>query len=150
MLNLNLSNKEKSDIQFEVYNFPDGQRQVKIIAPARALYPSDYTPVLISSRMNNFQDLELIICAVKSLKVLNYKNLHLFCPFFLGSRSDRNFEVGTNNYLKEVICPIVNSLKFDSVTVMDPHSDVLEACLNNYSKVDNVDLINFYEFSSFV
>lgn len=143
MLNLNLTNKEGSEVKFEIYNFPDGQRQVKIHAPSRALYPDGSTTVSISSRMNNFQDLEVIICATKSLRQLGFKEIHLYCPYFLGSRSDRIFEVGTNNYLKDVICPIVNSLKFESVTVLDPHSDVLEACLNNYRKLNNFDLVRF-------
>jgi ribose-phosphate pyrophosphokinase len=41
------------------------------------------------------------------------------------------------NYLKQVICPIINSLNFSKVSVLDPHSDVLEACLNNYEKTNN-------------
>lgn len=143
MLNLNLTNKEKSEVKFEIYNFPDGQRQVKIHAPSRALYPDGSTSITISGRMNNFQDLEIIICATKSLRLLGFKEIHLYCPYFLGSRSDRIFEVGTNNYLRDIICPIVNSLHFESVTVMDPHSDVLEACLNNYKKIDNKALVTF-------
>jgi ribose-phosphate pyrophosphokinase len=131
-----------SDVQFEIYNFPDGQRQVKIIAPSQALYSKD-TPVTISSRMNNFQDLELIICSVMSLRHIGFKEIHLFCPFFLGSRSDRLFEPGTNHYLKDVVCPIINSLNFDTVTVVDPHSDVLEACVNNLKKISNLNLVEF-------
>ena len=143
MLNLNLTNKEKSEVKFEIYNFPDGQKQVKIHAPSRALYPEGSKNVTILSRMNNFQDLELIICSVKSLTLLGFEEIHLYCPYFLGCRSDRVFEVGTNNYLKHVICPIINSLNFKSVTVLDPHSDVLEACLNGFVKIDNKSLVIF-------
>ena len=100
-------------------------------------------PVQIKARLNNFKDLELIICATKSLRNLGVKEIHLYTPYFLGSRSDRKFEEGSNNYLKDVICPIINSLNFESVTVIDPHSDVLEACLNNFKKIDNLNLINF-------
>jgi ribose-phosphate pyrophosphokinase len=62
-------------------------------------------------------------------------------PYFLGARSDRKFEVGTSNYLKTVICPIINAQKFSRVTVLDPHSDVLEACLDNYHKHNNHRLV---------
>jgi ribose-phosphate pyrophosphokinase len=143
MLSLNLTNQETSDIHFKIYNFPDGQRQVKIESPVKALYSFKETPVTIMSRMNNFQDLELIICSVKSLRGLGFKELNLYCPLFLGSRSDRVFEPGTNNYLKDVICPIINSLEFESVIVVDPHSDVLEACLNNFKKISNLALVEF-------
>lgn len=139
---LNLTNNETSDIKFEVSKFPDGQQQIKILNNIRELLPrmylSNFLDIQIKSRLNNFKDLELIMCAVKSLKGLEQTGLtfkiHLYTPYFLGSRSDRKFEEGSNNYLKDVICPIINSLNFESVTVLDPHSDVLEACLNNFKQ----------------
>ena len=151
---LNLTNNETSDIKFEVSKFPDGQQQVKIdfsnhithINVKDNYYNNYYAipfPVIIKARLNNFKDLELIICATKSLKELGVKEIHLYTPYFLGSRSDRKFEEGSNNYLKDVICPIINSLNFESVTILDPHSDVLEACLNNFKKVNkSVELLD--------
>lgn len=149
MKTLNLTNNETSDIKFEVSKFPDGQQQVKILGEISVSYKPTISwntinnPVQIKTRLNNFKDLELIICATKSLRELGVKEIHLYTPYFLGSRSDRKFEEGSNNYLKDVICPIINSLKFESVTVLDPHSDVLEACLNNFKKIDNFSLVNW-------
>ena len=40
-------------------------------------------------------------------------------------------------------CPIINSQGFSRVIVMDPHSDVLEACLTNYKKIDNFRLVDY-------
>jgi len=141
---LNLTNNETSDIKFEVSKFPDGQQQVKIINFKENYhhyrgyneYTEAFHPIKIKSRLNNFKDLELIICATKSLRNLGVREIHLYTPYFLGSRSDRKFEEGSNNYLKDVICSIINSLNFESVTVLDPHSDVLEACLNNFKKIN--------------
>tara|TARA_R110000782_G_scaffold80877_1_gene160060 strand:+ start:37 stop:996 length:960 start_codon:yes stop_codon:yes gene_type:complete len=156
MRNLNLTDVGKSDIKYEISKFPDGQQQVKILPFEFIYYPEGSTyfstgssnfriskeiSILIQARLNNFKDLELIICATKSLRELGIKKIHLYTPYFLGSRSDRKFEEGSNNYLKDVICPIINSLKFDSVTVLDPHSDVLEACLNNFKKGNNYSLV---------
>lgn len=143
MLHLNLVYPEKSSINYIISHFPDGQQNISIdpkttkwIVGGEELLPvSPY--VTISSRLNNFQDLELIICATKSLRNLGVREIHLYTPYFLGSRSDRKFEEGSDNYLKDVICPIINSLNFESVTVLDPHSDVLEACLNNFKKANN-------------
>jgi len=145
---LNLTNNETSDIKFEVSKFPDGQQQVKVekgidLGHSYVLHSTNRFPIQIKSRLNNFRDLELIICTVASLRNLGVKEIHLFTPYFLGSRSDRKFEEGSNNYLKDVICPIINSLNFESVTVLDPHSDVLEACLNNFKKVDNLNLVTW-------
>lgn len=140
---LDLTNLEKSEIKYTISKFPDGQQQVKITSEEKPGIPIFFFSFQINARLNNFKDLELIICAIKSLRELGVKNIHLYTPYFLGSRSDRKFEQGSNNYLKDVICPIINSLKFQSVTVLDPHSDVLEACLNNFKKVDNINLVNF-------
>jgi len=156
MITLNLVYPEKSDIKYRIDEFPDGQQQVVIeevsLRKASGTLPVQYEcdcikpsyyPYQIKSRLNNFRDLELIICATKSLRNLGVKEIHLYTPYFLGSRSDRQFEEGSNNYLKDVICPIVNSLNFESVTVLDPHSDVLEACLNNFKKESNLELVKF-------
>jgi ribose-phosphate pyrophosphokinase len=59
----------------------------------------------------------------------------------MGARSDRKFREGGVNYLKHVICPVINSQKFNTVVVLDPHSDVLEACLDNYDKVSNFTVV---------
>ncbi len=148
MKTLDLTNLEKSDIKYEISRFPDGQQQVRItgnddIKSWFLYYQLDTHDVQIKSRLNNFKDLELIICAVASLRELGVKEIHLYTPYFLGSRNDRKFEEGSNNYLKDVICPIINSLRFESITVLDPHSDVLEACLNNFKKVNNQELVEY-------
>ena len=95
----------------------------------------------IKSRLNNWLDLELIICAVASLRELCVEEIHLYTPYIMGARSDRKFEDGGNNYLKDVICPVINSLNFKTVTCIDPHSDVLEACIKGFKKESNLHLI---------
>lgn len=147
MIILNLVNQEKSDIKYKISKFPDGQQQLQFEDIQVGLIKGYTNPnfdyqITIKSRLNNFKDLELICCAVASLRELGIEKFHLYTPYFLGSRSDRKFGEGSNNYLKSVICPIINSLNFKSVTVMDPHSDVLEACLNNFNKIDNFALVD--------
>jgi len=147
MITLNLISLEKSKIKYKISKFPDGQQQLQFEDTQIGLIKGYTNPnfdyqIIIKSRLNNFNDLELICCAVASLRELNIEKIHLYTPYFLGSRSDRKFEEGSNNYLKSVICPIINSLDFKSVTVMDPHSDVLEACLNNFNKINNFALVD--------
>lgn len=151
MKTLNLVNIEASDISYQVSQFPDGQQQVKIIVQDGYDYDVKVSiPVKIKARLNNFKDLELITCAVKSLRGLNFTNIHLYVPYFLGSRSDRKFEEGGNNYLKDVICPIINSLNFESITVLDPHSDVLEACINRFKKESNYRLVAHFAIGEII
>jgi ribose-phosphate pyrophosphokinase len=131
---LNLADASESNIAFEISKFPDGQQSVTIVGGILNLVGGD---VVIKSRLNNFKDLELIICANQVLKELGAAKIALYVPYFLGARSDRKFIHGSINYLKTVICPIINSQKFAEVVVVDPHSDVLEACLDNFSKMNN-------------
>ena len=140
MKHLNLVDLEKSDIKYQIHIFPDGQQSISILPPSS---PEDLQQVLIDSRFNSFKDLELIICANQALRNVGAGAIGLHVPYFLGSRSDRRFEFGSVNYLKEVICPIINSQKFDIVITLDPHSDVLEACIDRYEKAPNFALVKF-------
>lgn len=136
---LNLAYPEDSQIKFKVSKFPDGQQSVEVVPES-----VDITkPVKVSSRLTSFRDLEVIISATQDLYELGVKEISLHVPYFLGARSDRKFTVGSSNYLKSVICPIINSQNYSKVTVMDAHSDVLEACLNHFEKRSNVGIVHF-------
>ena len=136
MITLDLVNPEKSQIKYKISQFPDGQQTVDLTDWNDLLRYED--AVKINSRLNTFKDLELIICATAAIRNIKpTREIALYVPYFIGARSDRKFVDGGINYLKQVICPIINSLNFVTVITLDPHSDVLEACLNNYEKVDN-------------
>ena len=128
----------ESTIQYKVSKFPDGQQTVDITST----YITS-NQVQLRSRMNDFKDLELIICATQALKNLGVTDIELYVPYFMGGRSDRLFQNGGVNYLKQVIGPIINSQGYSKVYVMDPHSDVLEAVINNFAKYDNFKLVKF-------
>lgn len=154
MKTLNLVYPEKSDIKYRIDKFPDGQQNIVIEPTPEKLsldklseffnnIPSKKDDILIKSRLNNWLDLELITCAVASLRELGVEEIHLYTPYIMGARSDRKFEEGGNNYLRDVICPVINSLNFKTVTCIDPHSDVLEACIKGFRKESNLDLVKW-------
>jgi len=137
---LDLVDQEKdvdSMLRYKISKFPDGQQSINL----DFIHLED--EVKISSRLNDFKDLEVILCATAALRNLGVKTIHLYVPYFLGARSDRQFEDGGINYLKDVICPIINSQNYETVTIVDAHSDVLEACIHNYRKIDNIKLVKF-------
>jgi ribose-phosphate pyrophosphokinase len=138
---LNLVDQEKSFIKYKISKFPDGQQTIDLIDVLQSQILTK--TVEIRSRLNDFKDLELIICANQALKNLGASHISLYVPYFVGARSDRKFQEGGVNYLKQVICPIVNSQNFDRVTVMDPHSPSLESCLNNFVEIKNDELVLF-------
>ena len=130
----------RTTINYQISKFPDGQQTVDITSN---LFFNSSTQVQIRSRMNDFKDLELIICATQSLKNLGVTDIELYVPYFIGGRSDRLFQYGGVNYLKQVIAPIINSQGYSKVYLMDPHSDVLEAVINNFAKYTNYRLVKF-------
>lgn len=138
MLILDLVNSENSDIKYKISKFPDGQQNITLVPDF-----SEEARVAISSRLNNWLDLELIVGATACLREEGVKDIKLAIAYFMGARSDRKFEEGGNNYLKQVICPIINSLGFEAVGVLDPHSNVLEACLNNFKKTTNAEFVEW-------
>jgi ribose-phosphate pyrophosphokinase len=143
---LNLSEPSSYGIKFKVSKFPDGQQAVTILEEGIQKHDSFRNlkdPVIIKSRLTSFMDLELVICANKALRELGVRDVKLEICYLLGARSDRKFETGSVNYIKEVISPIINMQNFSSVTVLDAHSDVTEACLTNYRKETNVELVAF-------
>jgi ribose-phosphate pyrophosphokinase len=118
---------------FKVSKFPDGQQDVWI-NPEIAF--SDCS-VFIKSHFNSWLDLELIACAKASLNEIGINDVHLFIPYFLGARSDRKFKSGGTWYLKDVICPAINNLNFQKVTIVDPHSDVVGNLIKNVRIITN-------------
>lgn len=143
---LHLAYPKMGSIGHKVAKYPDGQQDV-VLEP----FTYDKVGVEIRSHMNNFLDLELIICATKALRNAGVKRIHLYVPYLLGARSDRQFYKGdkkSNNrigtsYLRDVIAPIINLLEFKSVTVFDPHSSVMDAVIHNLIAVDNSSLCLF-------
>lgn len=138
MRSINLAYPEKSDIKFKISKFPDGQQTVDIESGRSFIQGKD---IRINARISTFRDLELIIAANQALHGLAASTVSLYVPYFLGARSDRKFQEGGVNYLKNVICPVINFQKFNSIVILDPHSDVLEACLENYDKVSNFTVV---------
>jgi ribose-phosphate pyrophosphokinase len=145
---LNLVNpNDISSVGYKISKYPDGQQSLKLSDdernPASVSFIGEVNvPIKIISRLNSFMDLELIICATQALKEFGYKSIELYIPYCIGGRSDRKFEKGGFNYIKTIIAPIINSQQYEKVFILDPHSDVLEACINNMEKISNKSLID--------
>jgi ribose-phosphate pyrophosphokinase len=143
MRTLNLAHADKGDIPYKVIAFSDSQKLINL----DGIYAKGNTniekSVQITSRMT-WEDVQLIICAKKALEEAGFKEIHLYVPYFLGARSDRKFQNGSINYLKHLICPIINNLQFKSVTVYDPHSFCLEMGLENFKCINSSNLIRHF------
>jgi ribose-phosphate pyrophosphokinase len=141
-----VNHEDKLSCKYKISKFPDGQQSITIIEDGYNTFDrlkGQTHGITIKSRLNNFQDLELIVCSVQSLKEIGVKTINLYIPYCIGGRSDRKFGEGGVNYIKNVIAPIINLQGLNEVTIIDPHSDVLEACINNFKKIDNLKVVRF-------
>ena len=144
---LNLVNpNDILSFKYEISRFPDGQQSLRLVEDGYNTFNSlkeNSQGITIKSRLNTFQDLEIIICATQALKEVGVNRIRLYIPYCMGARSDRKFMEGGINYVKTVIAPIINLQGYEQVIILDPHSDVLEACINNFKKKDTSDLLHF-------
>ena len=108
-----------------INHFPDGALLLK-----RGISQYDQQKFLIEWYFESNEELVALIFLTKHLRTLGVKYIKLFMPYIPNARQDRVKEtqdVFTLKYFAEVI----NSLNFDCVSVLDPHSYVSEALINN-------------------
>lgn len=145
---LNLVDQQNGYIDYELISFPDGQHSIELHRFHKASIENDARNgkpqhIVIHSRLNSFVDLEIIICANWALRNAGAGSVSLYIPYLLGARSDRAFSYNGLHYLKNVIAPIINMQGFYEVAVMDAHSDVCEALINNFKNVSSDSLVRF-------
>lgn len=110
----------------DIGNFPDGTILMKY---GLGLY-EDKCINYIEWRYENDREFLALIYLVKHLRRLTRNRIDLYMPYIPNARQDRvkNAEdVFTLKYFAELL----NSLNLDSVTVLDPHSTVSEALIDN-------------------
>jgi len=118
-------------MNYEINQYKDGQVSAKI-------FNSENLHIKI--RGNSYDDL-FRIASIK--EVWDYKNrankslystLTIYC--LIGQRSDRRFNQNESFDLK-VITNFINSLKFDIVQILKPHSSVALALINNSEELSD-------------
>ncbi|MCW3124680.1 MAG: phosphoribosylpyrophosphate synthetase [Bacteroidetes bacterium] len=123
------------EIAFQAFTFSGGEPHIKIEA--------DFDPakkVVITHRLNSFNDLGLLCMAVDALRRMGVKEMELFIPYFPAARQDRLMVSGEPLSVK-VYANIINGLHLDKVLVFDPHSDVTPALIDHCEVVANHNFI---------
>jgi ribose-phosphate pyrophosphokinase len=107
------------------FNFSGGECHVSIADIA-----IDGT-VNISADLYNSDDVMRLIMTVDAIRqIIADANIHLKIPYFPYARQDRVCNFG-EAFAAQVMTKLINSLKCASVTVYDPHSQVIEELLDN-------------------
>ena len=121
----------EKEVAFEAFTFAGGEPHIKI---QTALETN--SNVTITSRVNSFNDLGLVLIAVDALRRMNVKEISLFVPYFPAARQDRLMITGEPLTAK-VYADLINSLNLSEVIIFDVHSDVVPALLSNCRAINN-------------
>ena len=122
-------------IDYESFTFKGGEPHIKL--NVTKLFNMGNDTIKISHRINSFNDLGLLLVAVDALRKFKSDiKMELVIPYFPGARQDRLMVSGEPLTVK-IYTDIINSLKFSKVTILDPHSDVTVALLDNVQVIDN-------------
>ena len=119
----------------EIGSFPDGTILMK------QGHVDEYRTGYIEWRYESDREFLCLIYIVKHLCRLGYKRIKLYMPYIPNARMDRvksDEDVFTLKYFAELL----NSLNLESVIVLDPHSSVSEALINNIQIVTAQGYIN--------
>lgn len=81
------------------------------------------------------EELVSLIFLTKHLREHGVKTLNLYMPYLPNARQDRTKE-NEDIFTLKYFCEVINSLNFDVVTILDPHSAVGEALLDR-ATIDN-------------
>lgn len=117
-----------------IISFPDGHKHLKAISGE---YVWEHSSIEVA--IKSFDDLFLLA---------QYKEVHPECPtlhikYLLGARCDRKFGPYEACDLK-IVAKFINDLRFDRVTILQPHSDVALTLIDRSARVEyNYDLLNY-------
>jgi ribose-phosphate pyrophosphokinase len=119
------------EIDFESFVFYGGEPHIKL-KPQQTFSVG----VVVTQRINSFQDLGMICMAVDALGRMEASLDTLIIPYFPAARQDRVMVPGEPLSVK-VYADIINNLGFKRVVVLDPHSEVTPALLKGCVAVPN-------------
>lgn len=123
-------------IEVEQNHFPDGTLQLKHEINSLS---KNIAPINIKWFYENDGELFTIICLAK--KYADHKKT-LYMPYCPHARMDR-VKKDEDTFTLKYFCEVINSLNFDKVYVVDVHSSVASALLNNVSNLSATTQINY-------
>ena len=117
---INIDNNEF----FELFKFPGGEIGIKWKqAPALSKFQH------LLARLNSCDDVFKLLTVADGYKRMGYE-LEVTIPYVPAARQDRVANLGEALSIK-IYTDIINSCGFRRVNIVDPHSDVTPALLNN-------------------
>ena len=136
--------KNDLTLGLKTFSFPAGERGVKLdISNLRYLYEKANHQTIVA-RLHNGDDVMELLMVVDALRAFDKTPVHLFLPYLNYGRQDRRCVAGESFSVK-VFGKLINSLGLDKVTIVDPHSEVSVAVLDNPTVITQFDVINKFQ-----
>lgn len=124
------------DIDLTQLTFPGGEPHFQL----KNLINKFDTPVVIEAHVTNGDEFMQIFVLNDLLRRAGFHCVYLYIPYFPGARQDRSD--GTTALTTKVYADMVNQANFDKVVVVDPHSDVTPALIDNVIVVPQTDVFS--------
>ena len=114
-------------IPVKFWSFPGGERGCRIESP---LNSDRYRIKTIFKNSDDLMDTFLLTDAIRRDATGDPVRIDLEIPYFPYARQDRKSAWGESHSLR-VVADLINRQNYSNVFVADPHSDVVEAVVNN-------------------
>lgn len=118
-------------IDFESFVFNGGEPHIKILERL-----TNEDEVTITIRIRSFNNVGLLLIATDALRRMEVGKIHLVVPYFPAARQDRLMVTGESLSVK-VYADIINAQNYRSVLILDAHSEVAPAILNQVKNISN-------------
>ena len=136
-----------SEIPFKSFVFPSGEVGVKLdvknsvafVAKTGVYQLVPYQTII--ARIQNSNDILELMNLVDALRRIDATPINLFLTKIPYAQQDRVCDAGESFSLK-VFANLINSLNFNRVTVIDPHSNVCDGVLNNLEIISQFEVVN--------
>lgn len=112
-----------NSLEFKTLTFNGGEQHIQI-------KKGNDTKVTIEVSLVDSNKVMLLFLATDALKRLGYKEINLFAPYLPYARQDRVCNEGEALSIK-VLCALINLQDYNKVYILDNHSEVSTALLNN-------------------
>lgn len=136
---------EVLELSYKTFVFSGGEVSVKLDANNLKFLQTP-VPVILVARIQTSEDFVRLAMIKDALEKLDEYFVFLILPYVPYARQDRVCANGESFSLK-VFTDLLNSLKFSEVTILDPHSDVTPALINNVKVVSQLNIISRTHFN---
>ncbi len=92
---------------------------------------AEFTVMSVTIHVNTISEFHAGMMFAQALRSMKVPVVNLYMPFAFGARQDRRNFTGDILFGAKYYADIINSIGFDTVTIVDPHSNVTPALINN-------------------